>query len=229
MSLFRGAMAGTFAAILVATFLVEASRRRGWLRTLLVTFLAVVAVILILVATIPAARATFRVAFVGRIEQVIEKGGGGSIQFRQLETESAMEDIRRQPILGYGPGVKITKHFDPEEYASSELYLHSGYVWFWYKMGVLGLGVVAAFFLCIYGTCISLLRRSLHPIDRGWVVGTLAATVAMLPVIHANNMLIRSQGAYALTLLLVTLCLIVERYRGVPRDQLPPGEKAVAG
>jgi hypothetical protein len=222
-SLFRGAMAGTLIAIIFASFLVDSARRWKWVRSLLV-FLTVIALITtVVVTTVPAAHAVFNVALVRRLKLALNAGSGaGSLEFRELETNVAMQDIAKDPIIGYGPGAKITKHFDPQNFSRVELYLHSGYVWYLYKMGVLGIGVVIAFFIGIYGTCINLLRRALHPPDRGWVIGTFAAMIAMLPVIHTNNMLIRSQGPYAMTLLLFGLCMIALKYKGIPRDQLPP-------
>jgi O-antigen ligase len=228
-SMFRGAMAGTLIAILIATIFVESARRWKWVRSLLVSLLVAAAIMTALVMSIPPVRAVFNVALLGRLKLAINAGsGGGSLEFRQLETEVAMEDIREDPIIGHGPGSMITKHFDPLNYARVELYLHSGFVWYWYKLGILGIATVLAFFIGIYGTCLRLLRRKLHPPDRGWVIGTLAATIAMLPVIHTNNMLIRSQGAYAMTLLLFGLCMIALKYRDIPRDQLPPINGEVA-
>jgi hypothetical protein len=228
-SMFRGAIGGTFIAIVIAAFLVEAGRRWRWVRSLLIFSAAVLIVGGILIVAVPVARTTFNVALVKRISQALSAGtGGASLQFRHLETQKALEDIRRQPILGYGPGALIDKNFDLRKDARHELYLHSAYVWFWYKLGVLGIGVLIAFLAGIYVTCIRLLRRKLYMPDRGWVIGTLAAAIAMLPVIHTNNMLIRSQGAYALMLLLFGLSMIAARYQGVPRDQLPSPEGAEA-
>ncbi len=227
-SLFRGAIAGTFLAIIITIFLVDASRRWRWVRTLLTFILAVTLVFLVLVSTVPAARATFNIALVKRVQALMTKGtAGASIRFRLFEMQKALEDMERQPILGYAPGSRMVKHFRATEFAKEELFLHSAYMWFWYKMGVLGLAVLATFFIGIYTSCIMLLRRTVHPPDRAWVIGTLAATIAMLPVIHTNNMLVRVQGASALLLLLFGLCLIVTRYRGIPRTQLPPAEETV--
>jgi O-antigen ligase len=224
-SMFRGAIGGTLLAIVIASLLVESGRRWRWVKSLLVFSGAVVILGAIAIATVPVVRTTFNVALVKRINQAINQGAGsGSLKFRELETEDALDKIMLEPFTGYGPGAMVVKNFNENRFARVELYLHSGYVWFWYKLGVLGIVVLIAFFLGIYGTCIYLLRRKLHPPDRGWVIGTFAATVAMLPVIHTNNMLIRSQGAYALTMLLFGLSLIVMRYQGVPRDSLPEGE-----
>jgi len=224
-SMFRGAIVGTLLAIFIASFLIDQSRRKQWIKSLLV-FVAAVAILgSLAIATVPVVRTTFNVALVKRINQAINQGAGsGSLKFRNLETEDAIEKVLRDPFIGFGPGAMVVKNFSPKQFARIELYLHSSYVWFWYKLGVLGIVVLIAFFSGIYGTCINLLRRKLHPPDRGWVIGTLAATIAMLPVLHTNNMLIRSQGAYALTLLLFGLSLIVLRYRNVPRNVLPPPE-----
>ncbi len=228
-SMFRGAIGGTLLAIVITIFLVDQARRWKWTRSLLVFILAVFLVGALVITTVPIARTTFNVGVVRRITQALNQGvGSGSLQFRNLETQHAIEQGRREWFTGYGPGSVITKNFSPGKFARHEMYLHSAYVWFFYKMGVIGLVVLLLFFIGIYGTCISLLRRTLHPPDRGWVIGTLAATIAMLPVIHVNNMLIRSQGAYALMLLLFGLSLIVWRYQGVPRDKLPPAEEVAS-
>jgi O-antigen ligase len=221
-SLFRGAMAGTLLSILLLAFLTDRTRR--WRLLKMFVIFALVAVLLgsFLVATVPVVRATFNVALVRRVQSVVsEKGSDKSLQFRRLELYKVWDDIQRRPIFGYGPGSMIVKNFNLNENARVELYIHSAYAWFWYKMGILGLMTLLIFFLGIYGTCIKLLLRSLHPPDRGWVLGTLAATVSMLPVIQTNNMLVRAQGAFSLMLLLFGLCMIVSRYQGIPRDQLP--------
>jgi len=229
-SMFRGAIGGTLLAIIIATFLVEAGRRKKWVRSLGIFTGSVLVIGALLIATVPVVRTTFNIALAKRIGQALTQGAGGpSLQFREMETQSAFEEIMDQPIVGYGPGTMVVKNFNVKRFARIELYLHSAYIWFWYKLGVLGIGVLIAFFAGIYLTCSSLLKRKLAPADRGWVIGTLAATIAMLPVIHTNNMLIRSQGAYALTLLLFGLSLIVMRYTGVPRDQLPSPKGAENG
>ncbi|MFH1676805.1 MAG: O-antigen ligase family protein [bacterium] len=229
-SLFRGAMAGTILALIIVTFLVDSTARRKWLKNLFSITVVSVALMGIIITVFPIAGAVFNVVFLGRIKKALfTDTGDTSLQFRHLETQVALDDIREEPVFGYGPGSLINKNFDSEEYTTQELYLHSGFVWFWYKLGILGLLLLAAFFIGIYMTCFSLLRRTLHPPDRGWVIGTLAATIAMLPVIQTNNMVIRSQGAYALTLLLMGLCLITYRYRGIPRDRLPGDEGKASG
>lgn len=229
-SMFRGAIGGTLLAIIIATLLVETGRRGKWVKSLVIFAGSVLLIGAILIATVPVVRTTFNIALARRVSQALTQGlGGPSLQFRELETRAAFEDILERPIVGYGPGAMVIKNFNVKRNARVELYLHSAYIWFWYKLGILGLGVLIAFFAGIYGTCSSLLKRKLAAADRGWVIGTLSATIAMLPVIHTNNMLIRSQGAYALTLLLFGLSLIAMRYAGVPRDRLPSPEGAEDG
>jgi len=221
-SLFRGAMAGTILAIIIASFLVDRSRRWLWIRSLLIFITVTIAILGILVVTVPAARATFRVQLLRRVQQVMEQGTeAGSLEIRQLEAARALEVIARDPVIGQGPGAYLRMHFYPEEFAKDELYLHSGYIWYWYKMGILGLGTILVFFIGVLGTCIKLLRRKLSLFDRGWVIATLSSSIAMLPVIQTNNMFVRFQGAQALGLLLFGLVLIVLRYRSVPPDELP--------
>jgi hypothetical protein len=228
-SLFRGPMAGTFIAIILASLLVDSRRRGKWLKSLLTLSAMVFLIGGVLVATVPPIRAVFNVGLVNRLQQAINRGAGSSsLQFRYLESEKALNDIMEEPLVGYGPGALITKNFKIDKNAQVELYLHSGYIWFWYKLGLLGIIVVIVFVGGIFATCIQLLRRTLHPPDRGWVIGTLAATIAMLPVIHTNNMLIRSQGAYAMTLLLFGLGLIYAKYRDVPKNELPDTGGGVA-
>jgi O-antigen ligase len=225
-SMFRGAIGGTFIALVIATFLIDKLRRRKWGRSLLVFVGSLFLLLALGVVTVPVVRTTVTVALAAKVLRMFGIVGGvdTSIQFRELETETALDAIMERPIIGYGPGKLIVKNFNTEDFARVELYLHSAYIWFWYKLGVLGLGVIIVFFGGIYAVCWSLLRRKLYPADRGWVIGTLSAMIAMLPVIHTNNMLIRSQGAYALTLILFGLVVIVLRYQGVPRDILPPPE-----
>ena len=227
-SMFRGAMGGTFIAIIIATFLVDRIRRKQWGRSILVFAGSIFLVITLAAVAVPVVRTTVTVALVARVMRMFGYAGGvdTSLQFRELETEAALEEIMERPIIGYGPGKMVVKNFRPKGFARVELYLHSAYIWFWYKLGILGLGVIIAFFAGLYAVCWSLLKRKMYPADRGWVIGTLAGLIAMLPVIHTNNMLIRSQGAYALTLVLFGLALIVHRYQGVARDALPSPEDA---
>lgn len=225
LSMFRGAIGGTIIAIIIATFLVEKSRRSQWVRSVLKFGIMLVLIVSIASIMFPVVRTTLKVALFARIVRTFSEGGADtSLRFRELETRAALEEIFEQPILGYGPGKLIVKHFRPRKFAQVELYLHSAYIWFWYKMGVVGIGVLLTFLTGIIWICISLLKRKLHSADRGWIIGTLSAVIAMLPVIHTNNMLIRSQGAYALTLLFFGLSVIVLRYQGIPRDKLPPQE-----
>ncbi|MCX6646721.1 MAG: O-antigen ligase family protein [bacterium] len=225
-SLFRGAIGGTFIALVIATFLIDKVLRRKWGRSLLVFIGSLFLILALGCVAVPVVRTTVTVALAVRVMRMFGMVGGvdSSIQFRELETETAWDEIMDRPIIGYGPGKLVVKNFNTEDFARVELYLHSAYIWFWYKLGILGLGVIIVFFGGIYAVCGSLLKRKMYPADRGWVIGTLSAMIAMLPVIHTNNMLIRSQGAYALTLLLFGLVMIVLRYQGVPRDALPPPE-----
>ena len=225
-SMFRGAIGGTLIAIVIASFLVDKVRRHKWHKNLVVYAGSILLVVVLACVAVPVVRTTVAIALVSRVVRLFGVVGGvdKSLQFRELETELAIEEIMERPVFGYGPGKMIIKNFRTKGNARVELYLHSAYIWFWYKLGILGLGVIIAFFAGIYSVCWSLLKRKLHPADRGWVIGTLSAMIAMLPVIHTNNMLIRSQGAYALTLILFGLAIIVLRYHGVPRDSLPPPE-----
>jgi O-antigen ligase len=221
-SMYRGAIGGTFIAII----LVDKIRRRRWHRSLLVYVGSLLLAIALGCAVFPVVRTTVTVALMARVIRLFGYAGvvDKSIQFRELETELAIDEIMERPILGYGPGKMVVKNFRLNGFARVELYLHSAYIWFWYKLGILGLGVIIAFFAVLYSVCWALLKRKLYPADRGWVIGTFAALIAMLPVIHTNNMLIRSQGAYAMTLVLFGLVMIVHRYQGVPKDSLPPLE-----
>lgn len=225
-SMFRGAMAGVFIALFIAMLLTDRERRRRYLKTLGRVALIGTAIFAVLIMTVPVVRATFNVALVRRFETAIKYGaGGGSLAFRQLETMHAIDEIEENLIIGYGPGKFVTKHFNARKFAQHELYLHSGYVWYLYKLGIFGLIIVAAFYTGIIGYCIKLLRRKLFLGDRGWVIGTLAAFIAMIPVVHTNNFLIRSQAVYAEIILLVGLIMIAHRYRGLPANELPAPER----
>jgi O-antigen ligase len=65
-----------------------------------------------------------------------------SLLGRFIEWKSAMADVFKNPILGYGMGVPIS-YYDLSHTATMvRPWIHNGYISLWFKYGILGLGLM---------------------------------------------------------------------------------------
>ncbi len=104
-------------------------------------------------------------------------------RYRIDEVENVVAEIRRQPVTGLGLGVQWTAvHPLPIEHENGRSYTHVAVLWWWLKLGILGL--VA--YLSVMGTCLAMSwqvwRRSTDPLWSAVGLAMLCGLVALVVV-----------------------------------------------
>ena len=116
------------------------------------------AVVLFLALQKPGSQAAGLVgAFFGRLGTLGERGTlrEGSLQFRYIENEYALSQIRSHPLIGLGFGARYRPRdtrLDWGEEWDAEAYIHNGHLWILLKSGPLG-------YLCLLWLSLAFLIR----------------------------------------------------------------------
>lgn len=142
--LFMGALSVTFGrAVWIATGLalvLSSFLSRGIRGIAAVTSLSVAAIFLLL-AVLVIAKPTLVEALINRMGNVNnELDRGGTLRWRLLENQEAMNSIVARPILGVGIGGNYKKVATPAtRFIIEQRYIHNGYLFFPVKFGVIGI------------------------------------------------------------------------------------------
>jgi O-antigen ligase len=91
-------------------------------------------------------------AFVSRF--TLLKGRDISFIQRVIETEAILKQIKENPILGWGLGAKFRIYDIFYETHILNSYAHNGYLYLWYKIGILGLASYVIFYISQFYTTI---------------------------------------------------------------------------
>lgn len=70
-----------------------------------------------------------------------------SLVNRFLETSAAWAKVVQNPILGYGTGVSYSVYDMTFRFTQVDTFVHNGFVGFWYKFGIIGLGIIVFIWL----------------------------------------------------------------------------------
>lgn len=134
---------------------------------------------------------------------------GASDVYRLLETETALEQLEGEWLIGKGPGSVVRKRFRPVEEGADETYLHNGYLWYVYKFGIVGLlMVLACWWRLISAGLQGLKRTDLMPWQRALTQGYLAAVIPLLPFAATNNIIGAAPGLYVPVLAFAWMCYL---------------------
>lgn len=124
---------------------------------------------------------------------------GSSDLYRELETETALEQMAGDWLVGRGPGAVINKRFRGHEPASQEAYLHNGYLWYVLKFGLVGLVLLLWTYATFFRVGLRGLRQeSLAPWERALTMGYLASVAPLLITAWTNNIIGAPTGLYFL-------------------------------
>jgi O-antigen ligase len=76
------------------------------------------------------------------------KGRDMSLTQRVIETEAILKQIMENPVLGWGLGAKFRRYDIFYETHILSYYAHNGYLYLWYKLGILGITSYMVFYIC---------------------------------------------------------------------------------
>ena len=115
----------------------------------------------------------------GLLNRILSIGSAASTDIsligRFIEFQAVMEDIVKNPILGYGHGVPIT-YWDLSIVGTrTRPWIHNGYQSLWFKYGILGLGLVVGLTLVSIRSGFKAAKR-LRPLPLYRATALMAAT-----------------------------------------------------
>jgi hypothetical protein len=175
-SFWLGGIAG-FVVLIVAT----SGKRPRW-RSMAVTAVAIGAIVglSLSVGALPSSdnvvlrRAQELTALTGN-----NKGIGD--QYRVAERRNALENLERHPITGLGVGVGWTEYERlPTVFGTGRQYVHSTVLWFWLKLGLLGVVAYLLFMAAGIHAGWRVWKRHSDPTFRMAGLGAVAAVVGLV-------------------------------------------------
>jgi O-antigen ligase len=159
-------LAAAFAVVLV---LIVASRQRG--RTALA--IGGVGLLLVLVATLTVGRSEVQSPVLERARSLEPQQltSTSADRYRLDEQANVMADLRRHPLTGLGMNVPWTARYPLSE-EHDRNYVHVGLLWYWLKLGILGLIAFVWLYVLAVWTAFRVWRDHNDPLIK---VGALAA------------------------------------------------------
>ncbi|HEY1688521.1 MAG TPA: O-antigen ligase family protein [Solirubrobacteraceae bacterium] len=104
--------------------------------------------------------------------------------YRLDERANVLHSIERHPITGLGLNVPWTATVRPlsEEHEEGRVYVHFAALWFWMKLGILGLVAYIALILGAIALGFRVWRRSPEPLVRAFGLASLCAFVGLIAI-----------------------------------------------
>ncbi len=154
------------------------------------------------------------------------KGTGDiSVNARVVESEAAIEGIYKHPLSGAGMGARVTFYDIIDRWTSSPTFLHNGYIFITYKLGI----PMALFFLLgllLYQTKgVVAAYRIRDPLYQCIAIGATASLLAALIISLTSNQFILRHGL-ALIAVYIALIAIVDN---LWQEQLQIGALTLPG
>jgi O-antigen ligase len=104
-------------------------------------------------------------------------------RYRIDEQANVVAEIRRHPVAGLGLGVDwAATHPLPVEHENGRGYTHIVALWWWLKLGLLGLAAYVSFILACLGTSWEVWRRSADPLFSAVGLAALCGIAALVLV-----------------------------------------------
>lgn len=105
-------------------------------------------------------------------------------RYRFDERANVLAELRRQPVTGLGLAVPWTSAARPlgVEHEGGRGYVHSIALWYWLKLGVLGLAAYVALMLAACGLALRIWRRHRDPLMRAVGLGSLGALIGLAAI-----------------------------------------------
>lgn len=165
-------------ALVLALVVGSGQRGRPWL------FLGAGAVAIALWAALAGGGATAGDnALVGRAQSLSpsEVQQSSNDRYRLDEQRNVIEELRRHPFTGLGIGVPWTaRHPLSLEHEGGRQYTHVTQLWYWLKLGPLGLVAYAWLIGAVLYVGLQVWRRSTIPLDRIVALAVAAATAGLV-------------------------------------------------
>jgi O-antigen ligase len=102
-------------------------------------------------------------------------------QYRVNERQNALENVRRHPVTGLGLGVPWREyHRLPTVFEDGRNYVHIAALWYWLKLGVLGVIAYALFMFAAVHAGWRVWKRQRDPRLRAVGLGAAAAVTGLM-------------------------------------------------
>jgi O-antigen ligase len=145
--------------------------------------------------------------------------------FRILEAKNALENIKNQPILGYGLGYQVDLFTEFQESGvptqSNLTLIHNSFLWLWLKMGILGpLSFIMIFVITISTTFknISKLYENKNKIGFIATGSIISCLSGLMVVLNTGNWLLNSRVMIFLGLLLSLQIIFMVRTKNAGKS-----------
>jgi hypothetical protein len=105
-------------------------------------------------------------------------------RYRLDERTNVIDTIREHPVTGIGMLVPWSPRFTPlsVEHPEARLYVHFAALWYWLKLGILGLVAYASLLIASAFTAWRVWRRSPEPLLRAFGLGSLCAFAGLVAI-----------------------------------------------
>ena len=148
-----------------------------------------------------------------------------SLLNRFVESRAVWEQIRENPVLGYGWGVQVTHFSILYQVTTTWAFFHNGYLALWHKTGLWGLGMVLWVWTGALGRSARAARaEDLPPPVRGLAAGAFGTLVAFSIVAGSSNPFSVPDQMFVVTLVLALAHGAADRARLAPRCGLATPE-----
>jgi len=109
---------------------------------------------------------------------------GASLKERILESQTILEKIFHNPIMGYGFGVTYPRYYYLEQAYKIFYYVHNGYLSIWYKLGLAGFVIMVSYSVLVLKDSYTIYKQHLNT-----VVKLIALTIfgVMAGMLVVNN------------------------------------------
>ncbi len=157
-----------------------------------------------------------------------------NVQWRFIENKAALQQIHERPLFGNGLGREYLfdwSRYGVEPYYKS--YIHNNYLWFWHRLGLVGLALFAWMMIAFLVPWIR--QRELISRDDPWLSGLVYGSRAMIIALLLNSISSPrfnsklSVAVFATVMALSEISLALMVARSEEQEALEGGEDGDAG
>jgi O-antigen ligase len=117
-----------------------------------------------------------------------------SVRERIAESSAAVTMIAQSPLVGHGLGAELRHFHTIDLWTKSSLFIHNGYLFLLFKVGILGTMIFLCFFLLTCLKAVQLSRTLPRGFPRAAIQGFSGVLIAMLFVTITSNVFISKES-----------------------------------
>jgi O-antigen ligase len=124
------------------------------------------------------------------LDTIIQRAGGQglsviqdpSLRARYLETQSVIQYIARNPIVGYGLGASFFYHNPLSQTYHETVYIHNVYLFLWFKLGIIGLVLFLLTYMYHLWEAIKMIRKYQSSLEYFLLCAIISLFIVMLVI-----------------------------------------------